>query len=273
VLSDPTELQNVVMNLCTNAAQAMEGRGTLTVHLGTIGVTGGLALSHGSLPAGRYLRLIVRDTGHGIESATLERIFDPFFTTKAVGEGTGLGLSAVHGIVTQQGGALNVESRSGAGTTFEVYFPQTKDDVIEEHGMTDGPVRHGHGETILFVDDERPLVALGEEMLAAIGYEPVGFDSAAAALAAVRADPMRFDLVLTDEIMPEMTGTELAIAVREIRPDLPIILATGYAGPVRSHRLQAAGIREVLRKPLLLAVISLCLARYLPARTVVAEHR
>jgi signal transduction histidine kinase/ActR/RegA family two-component response regulator len=274
MLSDPTELQQVVMNLCTNAAQAMEGRGTLTVHLSAVHASGGLTLSHGSLPAGRYIRLVVRDTGHGIERATMERIFEPFFTTKAVGDGTGLGLSTVHGIVMQQGGALNVESRPGAGTTFEVYFPQTKGDVLEEHRMPEAAVPHGHGETILFVDDERPLVALGEEMLAAIGYEPVGFETGSAALAAFHADPDRFDLVLTDEVMPGMTGTELALALHEIRPDLPIVLMTGYAGPIRSHRLQAAGIREVLKKPLLSAAISLCLARHLPARNVVpAESR
>jgi len=266
VLSDPTELQQVLMNLCTNAAQAMEGRGTVAVGLSTVDLTADLTLSHGNLAAGRYLRLRVRDTGHGIEPAIMGRIFEPFFTTKAVGEGTGLGLATVHGIVTQHGGALNVESRPGAGTSFEAYFPQTDDAPVEESTFTDEPAPRGNGETILLVDDETPLVHLGEEMLAAIGYEPVGFDKSSAALAAFRADPDRFDLVLTDEVMPEMTGTEFATALHEIRPELPVVLMTGYAGDLRSCRLQAAGIRDVIEKPLLLAAISFCLARHLAHR-------
>jgi CheY-like chemotaxis protein len=256
----------VLINLCTNAAQAMDERGILAVDLHTVDLADDLILSHGSLPAARYVRLSVRDTGHGIEPAIMERIFEPFFTTKAVGKGTGLGLATVHGIVTQHGGALNIESRPGVGTLFEAYFPQTEDDPVEESKSVDEPAPRGNGETILFVDDEKSLVLLGEEMLAAIGYEPVGFDRSSTALAAFRADPHRFDLVLTDEIMPEMTGTELAIALREIRPDLPVVLMTGYAGDIRAHRLQAAGIREVLRKPLLSTPISLCLARHLGGR-------
>jgi signal transduction histidine kinase/ActR/RegA family two-component response regulator len=264
MLGDPTELQQVVMNLCTNAAQAMDGRGQLAIELSRVDVTGELVLSHGNLPLGSYLRLSVRDTGHGIEPAILERIFEPFFTTKAVGSGSGLGLSTVHGIVTQQGGALDVESAPGRGATFTAYFPQTEEPVVEERQPSEETVPYGQGETILLVDDERPLVLLGEEMLAAIGYEPVGFDKSPAALAAFRADPDRFDLVVTDEVMPVMSGTEFAVALHEIRPELPIILVTGYAGHIKSHQLQAAGIREVLRKPLRSASLSFCLARQLP---------
>jgi CheY-like chemotaxis protein len=261
MMGDPTELQQVVMNLCTNAAQAMDGRGLLTIELSPVDVTGDLVLSHGSLPPGSYLRLAVRDTGHGIESSILERIFEPFFTTKAVGRGSGLGLSTVHGIVTQQGGALDVESVSDRGATFTAYFPQTEDPVIEDRQPSKDTLPHGEGETILLVDDERPLVLLGEEMLAAIGYEPVGFDNSPAALAAFRANPDRFDVVVTDEVMPRMSGTELAIALHEIRPDLPIILMTGYAGHIRSDHLQAAGINEVLKKPLRSRSLAFCLAR------------
>jgi signal transduction histidine kinase/ActR/RegA family two-component response regulator len=263
MLGDPTELQQVVMNLCTNAAQAMDGRGLLTVELSLVDVTENLALSHGNLPPGSYLRLTVRDTGHGIEPAILERIFEPFFTTKAVGSGSGLGLSTVHGIVTQQGGALHVESVPGQGATFTAYFPRTEEPVVEDHQPSEASAPHGQGETVLLVDDERPLVLLGEEMLAAIGYEPVGFDKSPAALAAFRADPDRFDLVVTDEVMPGMSGTNLATALHEIRPELPIILMTGYAGHINSHQLQAAGIREVLRKPLRSGSLAYCLARQL----------
>jgi signal transduction histidine kinase/CheY-like chemotaxis protein len=259
---DPAQLQQVVMNLCTNAAQAMEGRGTIEIDLDTFESPLEMSLSHGSLTAGRYVRLAVSDTGHGIDATTMRRMFEPFFTTKAGGGGTGLGLPAVHGIVTAHRGALNVESAVGVGTTFEAYFPQTEErDVADEEIRLPAP--QGNGQTVLLVDDEKDLVLLGEEMLATLGYEPVGFDDSAAALAAFRADPQRFDLVLTDEVMPQMTGTELAKTLHQLRPDLPIVLMTGFAGPVEAERVDTAGIREVLRKPLLSAAIAQCLARHL----------
>jgi signal transduction histidine kinase len=262
LMGDPTELQQVVMNLCTNAAQAMGGRGVLRIGLDTIAPRRTLGLSHGSLPAGRYVRLKVRDSGHGIDQATMERIFEPFFTTKRVGQGTGLGLSTVHGIVSAHHGAINVKSRPGKGTTFEVYFPRIEQEIPEEEAP-ETPVRNGHGETVLIVDDDKPLVLLGEEMLAALGYEPVGFDRGRAALAAFRADPARFDLVLTDEVMPDVTGTELAGAMHDIRPDIPIVLMTGYDGALQPDRLRSAGIREVLEKPLLSRSLADCLSRQL----------
>ena len=259
---DPTELQQVVMNLCANAAQAMDGRGVLRVGLDTISPRRTLGLSHGSLPAGRYVRLKVRDSGHGIDPATMERIFEPFFTTKEAGQGTGLGLSTVHGIVSAHGGAINVKSRPGKGTTFEVYFPRSEQEAPEEE-PAHAPDRKGHGETVLIVDDDKPLVLLGEEMLAALGYEPVGFDQSRAALAAFRADPARFDLVLTDEVMPDMTGAELAGAIHDIRPDVPIVLMTGYDGKLRPDRRRSSGVREVLKKPLLSRSLADCLSRQL----------
>ncbi|HEV2897220.1 MAG TPA: two-component system VirA-like sensor kinase [Pseudaminobacter sp.] len=262
LMGDPTELQQVVMNLCTNAAQAMDGRGVLRIGLDTIAPRRTLGVSHGSLPAGRYIRLKVRDSGHGIDQATMERIFEPFFTTKRAGQGTGLGLSTVHGIVSAHHGAINVKSKPGKGTTFEVYFPRIEQEIPEEEAP-ETPVRNGHGETVLIVDDDKPLVLLGEEMLAALGYEPVGFDRGRAALAAFRADPARFDLVLTDEVMPEVTGTELAGAMHDIRPDIPIVLMTGYDGALQPDRLRSAGIREVLEKPLLSRSLADCLSRQL----------
>jgi signal transduction histidine kinase len=266
MMGDPTELQQVVMNLGTNAAQAMNGRGVLTLALDTVDSGDAMTLSHGGLPAGRYVRLLVRDTGCGINQATLERIFEPFFTTKRAGEGTGLGLSTVHGIVAEHSGAINVKSRPGEGTVFEVYLPRTEDTAAAEARTPEPPLKSGHGETVLIVDDDRPLVLLGEEMLAALGYEPVGFDRSGAALAAFGAEPKRFDLVLTDELMPGMTGTELAGAMHEMRPDVPIVLMTGYEHSLQSDRLQAAGVREVLKKPLLSRALADCLARQLPVR-------
>jgi signal transduction histidine kinase/CheY-like chemotaxis protein len=259
---DPAQLQQVVMNLGTNAAQAMDGRGRLEIGLDAVDIAADLSLSHGRLAAGRHVRLSVSDTGYGIDAGTMERMFEPFFTTKAVRRGTGLGLAAVHGIVTEHGGAINVRSTPGAGTTFEVFFPQTAASV-ELADRLQAVAPSGHGQTILIVDDETSLVLLGEEMLAMLGYEPVGFDSGSAALAAFRADPARFDGVLTDEVMPDLTGTELAQAVHATRPDLPIVLMTGYGGPVEHQRLQAAGIRDVIRKPLLSATIAQCLARHI----------
>jgi signal transduction histidine kinase len=271
MMADPTELQQVVLNLCTNGAHAMENHGTLRVGVVTVEVDDDFAVSHGNLPAGRYVRLSVSDTGCGMDAATLERILEPFFTTKAIGQGTGLGLSTVHGIVTQHGGALNVSSRLGEGSTFEAYFPHAGEVALEQKESAPS-VPRGNGETILIVDDHAPLVPLAEEMLAALGYEAVGFDHSAAALDAFRADPDRFDLVLTDDVMPEMSGTELAGALHEIRPRLPVILMTGGARPIPSHRLQAAGIREVLKKPLLSATIAQLLARHLVSRKDFAKE-
>jgi signal transduction histidine kinase/AmiR/NasT family two-component response regulator len=262
IQGDPTQLQQVVMNLCTNGAQAMDGRGILRVGLDTIDVPRDVALTHGDLSAGHYIRLSVQDTGYGIDEITMQRMFEPFFTTKAVGSGTGLGLASVHGIVTQHGGALNVHSRPKTGSMFEVYFPQSAEAAAGDKAVLP-TIACGHGETILLVDDESSLVMLGEEILAALRYEPVGFDSAAAALASFRRDAQRFDMALTDEVMPEMTGTELATALHRLRPELPIVLMTGYSGPMHAHRLEAAGVREVINKPLSSARLADCLARHL----------
>jgi CheY-like chemotaxis protein len=262
VLGDPSRLHLVIINLCTNAAQAMDGRGLLAISLDIVEPEQELALSHAVLAPGRYLRLAITDTGHGIDAATAERIFEPFFTTKRLGGGTGLGLTTTRAVLADHDGALNLRSRLSEGSTFEVYLPHLEPSTtIEESVIT--PVSRGRGETVMLVDDEHPLVMLGEEMLAALGYEPVGFESAPRALAAFRADPERFDLVLTDVSMPEMTGTRLASELRKIRPDLPVVLMTGYPGAVPADRLRAAGIREILRKPLTSYTLAESIARHL----------
>jgi signal transduction histidine kinase/ActR/RegA family two-component response regulator len=271
VMADPTELQQVVMNLCTNGAHAMQNRGTLHVSLELVEATDALTLSHGSVPAGRYVRLAVTDTGSGIDTATLARIMEPFFTTKAVGQGTGLGLSTVHGIVTQHGGGLNVNSRLGEGSTFEAYFPHSGEVMLERNDAEATALPRGNGETVLVLDDDESLVPLAEEMLAALGYEAVGFNQSAAALEAFYAAPDRFDLVLTDDIMPGMTGTDVATALHEVRPDLPVILMTGGGRRIDAHRLRASGICEIVRKPLLSATLADALARNLSRRARTAE--
>lgn len=168
-------------------------------------------------------------------------------------------------MVADHGGALHLRSRPGEGSTFEVYLPQAAEasPATVEKDAAAAPVPRGHGETVLLVDDERPFVLLGEEMLAALGYEPVGFEGPQRALATFRADPGRFDLALTDEAMPEMSGTRLAAALHRIRPDLPVVLMTGQVAPVPPERLRAAGVSEVLRKPLAARAIAESLARHL----------
>jgi PAS domain S-box-containing protein len=262
LIGDSTHLHQVAMNLCTNAVHAMERGGTLTVLLERIRLTEGRSLSRGALSPGSYARLIVKDTGGGIQPAVLERIFDPFFTTKDVGEGTGLGLSMVHGIVTDLGGAIDVKTIAGKGASFEIWLP-----ISAEAGRpaveTVRDLPRGHGETVMIVDDEPMLVALAEEMLAEIGYEPVGFDSSEAALQAMRAEPLRFDLVLTDEAMPDLVGIELAREIRRVRPDIPIILMSGHGGVPLANRAAGIGVNEVLHKPLQRGDLAESFARHL----------
>jgi CheY-like chemotaxis protein len=205
----------------------------------------------------------VRDTGDGIEADVRDRIFDPFFTTKGVGVGTGLGLSLVHGIVTDLGGAVDMQSEPGRGTMFSVYLPR------RGHAApalsSEEPIQRGNGEAVMIVDDEEMLVRLGEEMIAGLGYEAVGFVSAAEALEEFRTDVQRFAAVLSDETMPGMTGSQLAEQIIAIRPDIPIVLMSGYAGPTLAARARSAGAREVLSKPLAAHDIARVLAAVIPA--------
>jgi PAS domain S-box-containing protein len=262
VIGDATYLHQVAMNLCTNAIQAMEHGGVLRVVLECAELHETRALTRGSLHPGSYLRLIVSDTGVGIPAAVLERIFDPFFTTKGVGEGTGLGLSLVHGIVSDLGGAINVTSTTGEGTSFEIWLPVAGETGVPSIASAE-PLPRGKGETVMIVDDERQLVELAEEITAELGYEPVGFDSSGAALEAFRATPNRFDAVLTDESMPDLIGTELAHVIRQLRPAIPIILMSGYGGAQLSSRAVEVGVNEVLRKPLHRRDLAESLARVL----------
>jgi CheY-like chemotaxis protein len=249
VLGDPTQLHQVVMNLCANAVQAMRSEGRLEVDAEPVTLDVPLSVSTSTLPAGRYVRFGVSDSGSGIEPRLLERIFDPFFTTKEVGVGTGLGLSLVHGIVTDLGGGIAVESEVGRGSRFDVYLP-AGGSVEPLQSAEEAPVSSGEGETVLIVDDEEALVRLGEETLAQLGYEPVGFTSSAAALEAIRETPDRFDVVLSDESMPGLTGSELATAIQRLAPGLPVVLMSGFVNPALLARARGAGVVEVLAKPL-----------------------
>jgi len=204
--------------------------------------------NHPELRVGGYAVLTVCDTGCGMDRATLQRMFEPFFTTKPPGEGTGLGLAVVHGIMKSHDGAISVYSEPGRGTTIQLYFP-AQEGSATEMARSPGPIPAGHGEHILFVDDEAPLASLGKKMLAGVGYEVTAETNSIQALAAFRAEPGRYDLVITDLTMPNLTGTDLACELLKLRPDLPIILATGFVGSMTPGIAQAMGICELLMKP------------------------
>jgi PAS domain S-box-containing protein len=261
VLGDATQLHQVVMNLCSNAVQAIEGKGHVSISIDTITFHEARLVTTSSLPRGEYVRLCVADTGTGIAPDVIDRIFDPFFTTKSVGVGTGLGLSLAHGIVADLGGGIDVENRPGAGAAFTVYVPRHGD--VETPATVEEASGIGGGETIMLVDDEASLVHLGEEMMAELGYEPVGFCSSTSALESFRVAPDRFDAVLSDEAMPGMTGSQLAEEIHRIRPDIPIVLMSGFTTPALSSRARDAGVIEVLAKPLVARDIARCLANAL----------
>jgi len=262
VIGDATQLHQVVMNLCSNAIHAMSTGGTLRVMLQTADVSGERALSHGTLGAGCYVRLIVEDSGSGMDQATRSRIFEPFFTTKEVGQGTGLGLSLVYAIVTDSGGAIDVKSAPKQGSTFSIYLRRT-DVALAAAEAAAAPLPRGRGERVLLVDDETPLLAVTAEVLSRLGYEAESFDDSHTALAAFEAAPGRFDVVVTDEVMPGLTGTGLARALRRHRPELPIVLVSGYSGPILTQDALAAGVSELLTKPLQSRDIAATLARVL----------
>ena len=260
VITDPTHVHQLVMNLCTNAVHAMPAGGVLTVALGTRDTQDDQQLSHGLLAAGRYVRLSVEDSGCGMEPQTIQRVLEPFFTTNPSGGGTGLGLALVHGIVTEMGGAIDVSSCPQQGSRFDVYVPRSDATAIETADQAKFWMR-GQGQRILIVDDERFLMLLAEEMLAALCYEPAGFTHAEEALQEYLADPRRFDAALLDHVMPGMTGIDLAKRLREARPDFPIILVSGYMGPLLEQDAALAGIDRILTKPLELHRLSQTLAQ------------
>ncbi len=250
VMGDPSQVHQVIMNLATNAWHALDERpGNITFDLVPVQVDSRLSKSNPDLHPGPYLRLAVTDTGKGMNAATLERIFEPFFTTKPQGKGTGLGLSMVHGIMKSHAGAITVESQTGKGACFHLYFPAVEAAEVVVDTVTANADVAGGGQHILFVDDEEPLVYLATRMLERLGYRVTGFTDPAEALAAFRADPRSFDLVVTDFSMPGASGLELAREMLKIRADATIILASGY---LRDEEVKVAldsGIREVVLKP------------------------
>jgi PAS domain S-box-containing protein len=267
IWADPTQIQQVLMNLCTNAAHAMESQesGVMEIRVEKVTAEGERDRFSPEADPGEYIKLTVRDSGPGIDPAIRDRIFDPYFTTKAPGKGTGLGLSVVHGIVRTAGGFIRVDSAPGRGAAFEVFFPLAGEETAAVAEAPPGEAeRLPRGtETLLLVDDEKGLIDVTRQMLESLGYRVEARTSPVEALEAFRANPERFDAVVTDMTMPQMSGLSLARKLLEIRPELPVMLCTGFSDRTNEHKARAAGVREFAYKPLLLAELAAALRQML----------
>ena len=248
VLADPTKIHEMLLNLATNAVHAMRRKGVLTIRLYPVVLDFEVLGRVGKIVPGEYAVIEVADTGCGMDDKTLERAFEPFFTTKPVGEGTGMGLSVVLGVVQLHGGDLQVESALGQGTTFKVFFPVTADST-PAHAETKPDSCRGGTERILFVDDEKTLVEMAQEMLGNGGYKVTSMAASPMALKFIKEHGDEIDMLITDQTMPDMTGMELAKAARAVKKDLPVILCTGYSSEVNPERAAALGISRLLMKP------------------------
>lgn len=255
VLGDASQIHQIVMNLCTNAYQAMAAKGgVLEVGSEPVSVSAARAAAHAELHEGPYVRIWISDTGPGIDPAIRGQIFEPFFTTKPAGRGTGLGLSVVHGIARSHHGAVDLSSELGRGTCFSIYLPRHRH--VDE-GTIEPVVGEAHGsERVLLVDDEESVLEIGRRMLERLGYSVTATGSSKEALALFRARPSEYDLVVSDFIMPSMTGTVLARRIRGLRADLPIVLLTGFGELPAAKRLSECGVRSLLRKPFVLSELA-----------------
>ncbi|MBR9982417.1 MAG: response regulator, partial [Desulfatitalea sp.] len=264
ILANPIQIHQVVMNLCTNAAHAMlPDGGLLRVCLDHWRMDKEALSQHGPIAAGDYVRLRVSDTGTGMSAELVQRIFEPFFTTKPQGEGTGMGLSVVLGVVQAHDGAIRVRSTPGEGSCFEVLLPVATRTAPMD--MTAAGPPPGGTERILLVDDESALLHMGNQVLSKLGYRVTVAQDPREALALFDREPRAFDLVITDLTMPHLIGTELARRLLAIRPDLPILLCTGYGDAVANGDLQTLGIRELILKPLLRSELAVAIRRALAA--------
>ncbi len=250
IIGEPTQIYQVLVNLCTNAAYAMKEGGVLEINLENAEVDAETASQYPEIEPGNYVKLFVGDTGHGMEKEVMERIFDPYFTTKAEGVGTGLGLSVVHGIVKSHGGIINVHSEPMKGTTFQLLFPVIDLEAAEEYGPFESfPTGN---ECILSVDDDFVVLNANKEMMEVLGYNVIAKTSSNEALETFRAQPDKFDLVITDQTMPNMTGERLAKEIMRIRTDIPIIICTGFSESINEKKAKAIGIRAFLMKPVVM---------------------
>ena len=276
VLGNATQLQQVLLNLGANAEHAMRltGGGELEINLSRGDLDEASATRFPSMTPGvTVAKLSVRDTGSGMPERVRERVFDPFFTTKPVGEGTGMGLSVVHGIITSHGGAIAVDSEPGRGTTFTMVFPclvaaSARPSMAPFAAFSTLPKAQGR---VLVVEDEATIGRMFRRLLQRLGYDAQVFESGHDALELFRLDPNAFDLVITDLTMPGMTGDELSVQILRLRPDIPIVLATGYGPALSDDRARQIGISTVLRKPLTLKELTDALRAALPDRSIAAE--
>ncbi len=262
VAADPTKIHQLLMNLCVNASQAIgDASGQIEVSLVDSYLEDQGLPGFGSLPAGPYVRIGVRDTGSGIPPEIMDRIFDPFFTTKKPGEGTGMGLSVVHGIVQKLGGAVTVQSTVGKGSNFYIYLPRIETSAVEKR-LLDEPLPLG-SERLLLVDDETALLDIGREMLQSLGYKVTAEASSEKALAIFKNNPAAFDLAVVDQAMPHIPGTQLIAALKNIRPDLPVILCTGFSEAFSFEKARELGVERFLVKPVLKRDLALAIREIL----------
>jgi len=267
VFADPTQLHQIIVNLCTNAGHAMrETGGVLTIGLEKTDSVPGHARFEAKLKQGTYARLWVEDTGHGMSAETIERIFDPYFTTKPQGEGTGMGLSVVQGIVRSLDGVICVDSALDKGTRFDIYLPALEKMKLVKHARIE-PIASGR-EHILFVDDELRITRMISQMLSNLGYHVTPHNSPEEALELFRHAPERFDLVISDVTMPKMAGHDMAREMIKIRPDLPVLLCTGYSESINEEITSRIGVRALLYKPLTRHELSATIRGVLDCRSV-----
>lgn len=264
VLADPTQVHQILMNLCTNAQHAMEDNGgILTIQIQRVLLEDQISEAQKHLQPGVYVELIISDTGTGIRPDLIDKVFDPYFTTKPQGKGTGMGLAIVHGLVHEYGGEITVESTLGKGTTFHVFLPVVEEapvpDIEKPSQVVCGTAR------ILFVDDEKLLAQMGKELLEPLGYKVTVREKSLEALSTFQDNPDAFDIVITDQTMPDMTGTTLAQKILEIRKDIPIILCTGFSSLVDEDSAKKLGIQELAYKPLTKEAISSLISKVLKA--------
>ncbi len=251
ILADPTQIHQVIMNICINAFQSMEeSGGVLEIGLEKIHLDHDNAIPDTTLTKGNYLKLTIRDTGMGMDKKTRERIFEPFFTKRKIGEGTGLGLSVVHGIVTGCNGSLTVESAPRRGTIFTVYFPEYEK-KISKSKSPNGKLTKGK-EHILFVDDDKEITTMANQMLTRLGYIVTTLTNSVKAYDIFEKQPEKYDLVITDQVMPNLLGSQLATKIRKIKPGIKIIIITGYSDSINAEKIKELGFNGFIIKPLIL---------------------
>ncbi len=265
IIGDSTQLSQVMLNLCANSAHAMrETGGALDISVIRFGARDRERIKYYDLPDGEYAELIVKDTGHGIQPDIIERIFDPYFTTKGVGEGSGMGLAVVHGIVTAHNGKIRVESAPGKGTTIRIAFPVVNEQP-EKENESSGTLFRG-SERILIIDDEKSIVTLLTYLFERLGYTVTSGTDPVEICKVFENDPDKFDLIITDMTMPKMTGIDLTRKVKALRPDMPVILCTGYSDLIDEQRAIEAGIEKYIMKPLALYNVAETVRRVLDSR-------